>query len=185
MSLKIYYTGSDNAGESQADPSASLGGFVSSSEVPNDFLGNLFPAISELSKSEQRSDVRVIAVQNNSGADFVSFQVYIDNSDLTPEELETEWELGYASYTLDDCGDLISEELPNPQATPLNITMADGFGPNKAITLPNISDQSYVSIYIKRTVKNTVLDDTTLEDNFEDSVMLPNNETMDLIFSWT
>lgn len=183
--LNIYYTGADKSGEVQAEASRSLGGLISSSAVPNDFLGNIFPTISQLSQQETRKETRVIAVQNNTGSTFTSFTVYINCID--PEDSAAEWELGYMVAALDDCADLRVEELPNPYSSPLNVTMETGTGPNNKVTLANLADKQYLGLYIKRKITAVVVDeeaDEQMADDYDDGVTSKTEEEIDLVFSW-
>lgn len=184
MSLKIFYTGANDAGAVQQEPKYSLGGFISSSAIPNNYLGNLFTSISQLSEQEAAEETKVIAVQNNSGADFTAFSVYIDAEEC--EDLQTTWEIGYQVPTVDpDCGDLVLEELPNSGATPLNVTMQNGLGVNNKLVLPNITDQNYVGIYIKRTIKKNTLTDQEIIDNYKSGTVPETEEKIGLVFVWT
>ena len=155
MSLKIYYTGADKAGSEQKDPKNSLGGYISSSLVPNNFIGNLYAAISQLSEQELREDTKVIAIKNDTGADFTAFDVYIGTEDES--KLQTEWQIGYMAAALDDCGDIYFEKLENAQSLPLNVTMQNGLGVNNKLTLPNMVNATFIALYIQRKVKSSGL----------------------------
>jgi hypothetical protein len=183
MSLNIFYTGANVAGGEQAEPRYSLGGYISSSPVPNNYFGNLFTAISQLSEQNEVEETKAIAIQNNSGADFTAFQVYVNAEDCS--DLQTLWDIGYQVPVLDDCGDLVSEELPNSGSTPLNVTMQNGLGVNNKLILPNIVDQNYVILYIRRTIKVSSLTDDDIINNYEDNIVPEKEEKIGLVFSWT
>lgn len=183
--LNILYTGADAALAGQGESNKSLGGYISNTPIPNNFIGNLFPTISQLSQQEAREEVRVIAVQNNSGAAFTSFEIYIDLGD--EETNEAEWEIGMQAAYLDDCGDLIVETIPNPYASPINVTMQDAVGYNNKLTLPNLEDQAYVGIFIQRKIPKVVIDeeaDEALADAYDEGTATITEESISLVLSY-
>lgn len=184
--LNILYTGADKALSSQGESNRSLGGYISNTPIPNSFIGNLFPTISQLSQQEAREEVRVIAIQNNSGAAFTSFELYID---LTDEDNNVaEWEIGMQLAYLDDCGDLMVETIPNPYSSPINVSMQDGVGYNNKLTLPNLEDQAYVGIFIQRKIPKVIVDeeaDEALADAYDEGTTAITEESMSLVFSYS
>jgi hypothetical protein len=183
--LQIYYTGSDAAGTTQGESNKSLGGYISSTPIPNNYIGNLFPTISQLSQQEKREEIRVIAIQNDSGADFTSYDVYVQLVDS--DNVAAEWEMGFQTPVLDDCGDLVVEAVPNANASPVNVTMQEIVGGNNKLILPNVADQSYVALYIKRTTLAVVVDeeaDIALCDAYDEGTVPPTEEAIDLVLSY-
>jgi hypothetical protein len=183
--INITYTGADKALAVQGESNKSLGGYISATQVPNNFIGNLFPTISQLSQQESREDVRVIAVQNTSGSAFTSFELYINEGE---KESIAKWEIGSQLAVIDDCGDLVVESIPNAYATPINVVMQAGVGYNNRITLPNLADNAYVGIYIKRLTPSQVVDeeaDIALADAYDEGTVLDTEEIISLEFSYT
>lgn len=72
MSFQLFYTGSELALTTQTHAPDSLGGFVSSSPIPNGSLGNLFDALSKYSQELGGSEVRAVALINTSNAAIAS-----------------------------------------------------------------------------------------------------------------
>ena len=180
--LVLVYTGADKAFEAQGESNRSLGGYISNTPIPNNYIGNLFPTISQLSQQEKREETRVIAIQNNSGAAFTSFDVYVQLVDPAAT-----WQMGFQTPVLDDCGDLVIEAVPNAYASPVNVTMQDIVGGNNKLILPNILDQSYVALYIKRTVAKVVVDDEAdqaLCDAYDEGDEIVTEEAIDLVFQY-
>lgn len=62
--IKLYYTGANQYGRIQNNPELSLGGFMSSTVVPNQTVGNLFSEVSEKSLREERVELKAIFIKN-------------------------------------------------------------------------------------------------------------------------
>ena len=181
--MNVLYTGAATFLEKQEDPSKSLGGFISATGVPNDFLSNLFGEISKLSASQGKRVTRVIAFKNDTASTITSVKVYVAPED---DEPAASFKLGFQVPVLDDCGDLVIEKVPNESSSPLNVDLADATGPGKAINLPDIAAGEYVGIYIQRILDDdavTFTDQEVIDDYIAETT--PNTEeAINLIFSW-
>ena len=67
--MKLYYTTLEKSMAEQQNPSKSLGGYQSSSEVLNDVMGNLFSDISLNMMKDGKSTFRAIVLVNDSDAE--------------------------------------------------------------------------------------------------------------------
>lgn len=181
--MDILYTGAATFLEKQEDPSISLGGYISSTSVPNDFLSNLFGEISKLSASQGKRVIRAIAFKNDTASTITSVKVYVAPED---DEPAASFKLGFQVPVLDECGDLVIEQLPNESSSPLNVDMVDATGPGKAIDLPDIEAGKYVGIYIQRILDDDAVTFTDQEviDEYIAGTSPNTEEVIDLIFSW-
>ena len=70
--MRFLYTGSPAFNTPQNDPGNSLGGFVSSTVVPNDSPGNMFSDISYEGTLLRKSECRGYVLENSTGASVTS-----------------------------------------------------------------------------------------------------------------
>lgn len=74
--MLLFYTGSDSPSTEQKLPEKSLGGYVSSSIVPNGLINNVFSSFTNSDVQNKESLVRVLALKNLTGADISSISIY-------------------------------------------------------------------------------------------------------------
>lgn len=189
--FELYYTGAIEFLADQNDPSQSLGGFISCTLVPNDIVGNLFGTLSKSLISLNKYQTRVIAVKNDTGSDITGLNAYF----VLPVDSEgnfdnfAQYEIGYQQPQVDsNTGDLKLEKLANQFALPfMETSFQVANGVSQAIALPNLSDQSYLGIYIRRKpTPETVagFDTDTLQDIFDGDIVLNKEEQISLVFDW-
>ena len=83
--MKLYYTTLEKSMAEQQNPSKSLGGYQSSSEVLNDVMGNLFSDISLNMMKDGKSTFRAIVLMNDSDAELknvTDFDISVKNKSV-------------------------------------------------------------------------------------------------------
>lgn len=189
--VELYYTGANEFLGNQSDPSQSLGGFISCTLIPNDIVGNLFGTLSKSLIALDKFQTRVIAIKNNTGSDLTGLNAYF----TLPVDSEgnfnnlAQYEIGYQQPQVDaESGDLKVENLSNQFALPfMNTSFQVSNGVSQAISLPNLSNQEYLGIYIRRKpTQETVqgLDTDSLEDVFDGDIVLNKEEQILLVIDW-
>lgn len=80
--ITLYYSGAKVFNAIQNNPDLSLGGWLSSTIIPNDLMNNLFGTISEKGQSEALSETKAIFLVNDTEVK-TNFSIYIEqaNSD--------------------------------------------------------------------------------------------------------
>jgi len=182
--MKIFYTGASQPGDIQKESSQSLGGHIASTQVPNNFLSNVFPSVSQLAIQKDRTEMRVLAIQNDSGAMYTGLTVYVD----CPENPLTTYELGFQAAYLDSDSCLVVEEVPSAQADPYTVSLVKADGPGAKLTLPNLDVGNYMGIYVKRYLTDAAKASKTnleWEQEFIDAVVAETSETIGLVFDWS
>lgn len=145
----LYYTGAIQHLAQQTDPSKSLGGYISSSQVPNDVLGNLFPTIDYSTLINKTKHIRVVAFLNTTGGIINNFSIYTN----TPPDSFSKLKVGLILNEIDEsCNIPYFETLPNGFSTPLYIQLYDAEGPGNAITLNSIPNNQYVGVFLQREI---------------------------------
>lgn len=152
MSLKLYFTGAKSANATQSDPNLSVGQYISSSQVPNASIDNLFGSI----RSDSGREIRLVAIKNETGAIVTNPNVYYDMINVNPI---SSYRMAVVTPKVDSCGDFYFDRLPNPEALPIGVTFVDNRTVSNAITAPSIAINSFIGIWIIRDVNNKKLQD--------------------------
>ena len=125
--MKFFYTGASTYNVAQPVASLSLGGFLSSSEVQNDILNNLFSSISDLSKQNLKREAKLIAIKNTYNEAIQDVTVTFNTADWS--KLITEYDIAFVASKEDDCGNIYFDGINNSEALPYvtfeSITEAD------------------------------------------------------------
>lgn len=145
----LYYTGAIQHNAIQEDPSKSLGGYISSSLVPNDVLNNLFGTIDYSTLVNQTKETRVIAFLNTTGGTINTFSIYTN----TPIDSFSKLKVGLILNEIDEtCNIPYFEQLPNRNSTPLYVQVIDAEGQENAIEINNVPVNNYVGIFLQREI---------------------------------
>lgn len=118
----LFYTGAIKTGQVQKNPALSLGGYISSSVIPNGIIDNLFPDISLSDLKNNQDQIKVIALQNVTGADLNDFTIYFSSDPASFCKIQ----LGVVAPMFGgDCNCSYFESLDNQYALPYYATFAD------------------------------------------------------------
>ncbi|HEX5187338.1 MAG TPA: hypothetical protein VFV86_10655, partial [Nitrososphaeraceae archaeon] len=157
MSLALFYTGALKFGQEQQDPLKSTGGYISSTEIQNNVLGNLFGDLSKYVIGNNKPEIRIIAIQNIGSSTLTGLKAYFDypHDSESEDSNEAQFEIGYADFTADGCGDLYVRKITSPYASPYNVTLWPTDGVANALNLPDLVADGYLAIYIRRILKSS------------------------------
>lgn len=186
--LKLYYTGAIKFDKPQMDAIKSLGGYISASEIPNGLLGNMFGDLSRLTIQQGKAEIRLIAIKNTAGVTKTVVKCWFTYPGGGTPTNDCEYEVGFVAPTADACGDLVTEKLTNPFATPYTIAMvANKIDEASALALPNLAANEYLIIAIRRKIKPSAqlpLSNTQLQQIQAGTLVLPTIEDIQLTFAW-
>lgn len=153
--MQFLYTGASNYQAAQNDSNLSLGGYISSSTVPNDQLNNLFSDISAQTSQQKRSECKGLILKNTLEAevkDVIFGYKYPTNSNF---------KLEVAFVNINTNNPQQVEKIPTAQATPyyatfneLDITTSE----NNSQNIGDLNVNDSILIWFKR----TILDSTSL-----------------------
>lgn len=149
----LFYTGAIKTGQEQKNPALSLGGYISSSIVPNGLVDNLFPDIGLSDLKNNQDQIKVIALQNITGTDLNNFQIYFSSDSNSFCKIQ----LGVVAPMLGgDCNCSYFETLQNQYCIPYYATFADydvnaPFIYNQNFTQP-FANGSYLGLFLKRSL---------------------------------
>lgn len=159
--LKLFYTGAAKFNKPNLDASKSLGGYISSSEVPNAFLGNLFGELSRYTIKEGRPEVRCFAIKNTDIAIKTGVKAFF----TYPVDNACTYEIGFSPALADNCGDLYTEALNSIYSKPYSVTFHAGkVGSVNALALPNLDPNMYLIIWVRRIISPATQNPPTTQD---------------------
>lgn len=151
--MVLYYTNSNTYLGQQNNPAESIGGFLSGSVVPNNFLGNLFSDISFNSVKQKRIDTRAIVLQNTTGVNVTNI-IFGFKYPINPS-----FKLEAAFVTLDSTGQKM-EKLQNGNASPYNAVWQEPSiitaGPDNSVNIGDLAINVKLGIWLRRTMNGLI-----------------------------
>lgn len=176
--LEILYTGAFKCGDIQDNPLKSLGGFCSSSLVPNLYNNNLFSSITPFTVLKDRIELIGLMLKNSSTATLTNIKLWTE----TPVNSYAKFEIAVVSPS--SAQGWFMERIPNKNSLPYNATFYNIEGIAQAVNLPDLIKDGRFGIWIKRTLIQTNIinlnDDDTLYSNYQNNIQIPNKEQIDI-----
>jgi hypothetical protein len=176
--LKLYYTSSRSYLGQQGKANQSLGGFPSSSPVPNSQLGNLFSSITSYTKQNEITEVIGLILKNEDDNDVENLQFYFD----LPENMVAKFEIAAVALQLNSKNQYYMEELSNSQSLPTYAEFHEADGLSNAVSLGILQADQMLGVWIKRTVTFSVKTDDQLWEDYLNNVEIVNKENVRLKF---
>jgi len=184
--MKFLYTGAPKYNISQLVAKKSLGGFLSSTEIPNDFSENVFSSLSELAKQSLKREVVLIALKNDDTEAQTGIVVEFIVDDWN--KLSSEFSIAFVASKTSWCGDIYFASINDQQALPylnFQVLSEDNF----RFDLGNFSANEVVGIWLVRKVLKdgyqvAPLSDDELYANYLDGTELPTEETFSINVQW-
>jgi len=139
--IKLYLSG----GAGNTDPNASLGGAISTTEVVDNTLHNLFDKVSGAEASAGDTEYRLFYVKNTHATlTLQSAKIYIDTN--TPST-DTSVEISVATETGSP-----TQTIANENTAPATQTFVTAAGVGNALTIGDLAPGVVKGIWIKRIV---------------------------------
>lgn len=142
--LKYRYTG----GASNGDPDASLGGVMSSVEMADPALNNLFDNAPPEETESGVTDYRAIDVYNEGDADAKSVSMFMKNETASVDS-QLDFGIGAGGAAHDGSDQL--DAIANEETAPDGVTF-DHYTDASRISLPDISVGMAVRMWVRRTI---------------------------------
>lgn len=178
--IYLYYTGAKIADGPQQDIQKSIGGYISSSVIPNARINGLFSDISLLGQENNLPQTICIAVKNIANEDLNDFTLF---ADLSTDPPLYEITAAFLKPTLDDCDGLFLEQLPSMNDQPYYGTFHDILKATNAVNTGILKKGEYLGIFITRKILSTDSGCTAVDfSNLSEDQL---SETVSLKFSWT
>lgn len=183
--LKLYYTVSSGYLDIQGNYINSLGGFPSSTEVPNDVFDNLFDEISLSEIKDVKTQYRAIIIKNES-------EEVIENIELWFEKKDSNicsYQIGATLLSNDE--QPFMEHIPSVYSKPLYTQLYDAIVDSK-VSIGNLNPGQMIGLWLSRTVDkekaleeyNNVAEEDLLHRSRYKPIEKEKQETVDLKITW-
>ena len=141
--IKFYHSG----GAGNSDPDASLGGAISTTEVTDDTLNNLFDDVSGAEHTAGDTEYRCFYVKNTHGSDSAnSAKIWIETN--TPAADDTV-EIGLDLAGKNGTADTVADESTAPDPA---VTVSTAANEGASLSLGTLAAGDYYAVWVKRIV---------------------------------
>lgn len=184
--MNIFYTGAKEYNDAQVSKDKSLGGFKSSTLIPNDLSGNLFGDTSMLTLDQKLRETRAIIIHNNGGAPLVNLYLHFDKLLGSIGKFEV------ASIALapDADNEVSMESISSIRATPFvgNFVEADTVA-NKVLLSSSFASDAYIGLWIRRVIEDSDKDQFDCDTMYDDFIAEPQvpqvtSGNVDITLAW-
>lgn len=179
--LRLYYSGSRTYLGTQGKKELSLGGFPSSTVVPNDQQGNLFSSITPYAIQNELREVVALILKNESDSELSNIEFYFS----VPENAVGKFQIAAVALSLDSKNQYLMEEISNNQSLPYGSEFHEATGAENAVSLGPLGANKMLGLWIKREIEATVKTDDQMWTDYINETVIPNKETISLMFNET
>lgn len=139
--MKYFYSGAASSQAVQKDSNLSLGGFISSSPIPNDLLQNIFSEVSYLTIQQNKRETKLIVLQNNSTKAAINLSLTF----IIGEDSLAKYKVAFVVPSDETCFELISD----PSALPFEATFSVIVS-GEPIVIPDMEAEGYLGLWLTR-----------------------------------
>jgi len=152
--MVLLYSGAEKHGAIQQQPFSSLGGYVSSTAIRNNFKNGVFSDISLNDIKDKKSSCRLIVLQNTLGVEKTDVKIWIDTNpkQITPI---AQYSGALVLPSLDDHGFPIFEKIFAETDTPFNGVFQDVEGNINKLQIESIMPNTFIGIWLKRDINTS------------------------------
>lgn len=181
----LLYTGATSANAPQINANNSLGGYVSSSQIPNGRLANLFSTVAKSDVLQSRSQIRLIALKNTTGVTVNNVKVF-----STVTDSHVKLQLAAVAPAIDPDNNPVYESVLDGTTLPYQAVLNYHEGVDNAIDVGSISNGATIGIWVLREIDQSKFPELhtdatgqALADLLNDSAAVA-DETITLSISW-
>lgn len=164
--MKLYYSTIEETDAEQKQPRFSLGGFISSTVVPNNSIENLFGDITPYTIRNNRDEYIAVMLKNTTGSTATGVTIWFEYPTIQ------RYKLLIAAVTPNANGEI--EHIDNQYSQPYNATFYEADGVGNAVNIGDINDGDFVGLWIKRELLMdeiaTLESDDYIEEHYNDTV---------------
>lgn len=145
--MKLLYTVSSAYMAAQTKSIYSIGGFPSSTQVPNDVFSNLFDELSLLTIKNAKTEYRAIVLQNDSDKVTSNVQMWFE----VPEDAYCNFQIGATVLTQSTNDEQYMELIPSIYSKPFNTQLYDATEDSR-VTIGDIEPGQMIGLWISRSI---------------------------------
>lgn len=176
--IKLYYTTKVATDEAQTRADLSLGGFKSSTLIPNNSLGSLFSDLSLYSIQRNSNEFIAIIATNVSEVDITNVNVWFEYPKMCQRRIEI------AAVDLNADGEMESVESAFSQPYYSDFHEADG-EVNK-LSVGDIDAGTSIGIWLKSSIELQNVEGVYSDENIEmNGNPIEEDELIRIIFEWS
>ncbi len=150
FAMKLYLTNTSSAGQAQADPNASLGGYRSTTELSATSMKNLFDDVSIVEALTGDVEYRMVDIYNDGADPVYKAQFYMQSQTSSPG---TVLSFGYSATDQPHADNWNGEALSNESTAPASPSMTFyDFTKTAPLALGTIPAGQSKRVAVKRTV---------------------------------
>lgn len=140
----LYYTGAIEDNGIQDSPSLSLGGYISSTQIPNGELNNIFPRITRNLVIKKKRAVRLIVFKNETGATINNLKISSENG------LYSFITMDFIAPGLDACGKQKFEKIKTGENLPYQSSDFQNYTEDVPYLIESLEADKCVGVWLKR-----------------------------------
>lgn len=185
--MRLFYTGASSFDAQQNDPSKSLGGWISSTPVPNGMKSNLFGTISSYTTDQLFREVIAIAIKNITADTVNDIEVYFipdSNNPISKYKIAAVQAIEHVTCERQ----YYVENIDSNKQLPFDATFYEATGESNAVNIGNLESGKYVCLWIMREIDSEAVAQQkscdALHDAYVNGQTLSKLETTKLNLSW-
>lgn len=173
--MRLFYTGASLKDGVQNSPHSSLGGFVSSSVVPNGKANALFPDLDLQDLNDGLEDIIGVVLKNETGATVTNLRVYsVENTDNYGT-----FELAAVSVNSNGSIEIINDRKSLPYTgTFFNIVGVA----NERVLVASLDNDAMIGLWIRRIVAPVT--QPTCDELFDNATTISDTESLQIVFNY-
>ena len=152
--MRFYYTTSEGEGFEQKKNILSIGGYKSSTLVPNNYFNNLFGDITPYTIDKDQEEYIAMMLVNETGANKTNLQLHFE----FPEDSYSKYEVGAVVPSKDSEGTDVVERVNNIYSQPFDPTFVEADGIANQVGLGDLAEGAKLGICIRRTILKDAID---------------------------
>ena len=193
--MKFYYTTTAGENLEQRKKEVSLGGYKSSTLVPNNYLNNIFGDISLLTIQRNQEMYIALVLVNETGGDITNLNAWFvyPTDDENNNISDTKIEIAAVLMSQDDEGVDIMENVENMYSAPYSANFFEADSEDNKVTLiSSFTNGDKIGIWLKRSLlidkiksdyNSMVVKDQDNSDIYKE-VSLPTEDNIGLVLEW-
>jgi hypothetical protein len=187
--MRLYYTVASQPEAVQNKPSISLGGYKSSSPLPNSVVGNIFSDISMYTVKNANTNKYIgLVLKNETTKDAVNIEICF----IYPTGAASKFRVAAVDMALDAEGQYYMEHIIENSSKPLYANFAEADGETNKINIGDLAIGEVVGIWLERellldaikTQQNEIYQKTLTDEYRYEEIELPKEDNIGFAITW-